>query len=75
MANMIYPVRVKLVSPDPAERPTLVDEFKVSASNVDAARRLVTEKIKKSGRDIRSLSFSPDPEPTGGVVYVVSARK
>lgn len=68
---MRYPVKVFEVLPDRAAKPQLVQELEVVASNLELVRKLVVEKMDKLGKEVRSLSFSPHPEPRGSVVVYV----
>ncbi len=76
---MKYPVKVFEVPP-PVNgvhgKPRLIREFDVMASNLEKVRRMVLQKIHLSDHDLRSLSFSPLPEPHGSViVHVMQPRE
>ncbi len=79
MLAMRYPVRVYEVKvmrghAGPPPKPELVQEFEVRASNLEAVRKLVVHKLEQLGKEMRSLSFSPSPEPTGSVVVYVKSN-
>jgi len=76
---MNYPVKVYEI--DKAKRgaepakPRLMEDFQVVAKTVDHCRRTVEQKLQKKGMTIRSLSFSPDPEPKGSIIVYVFTRE
>lgn len=79
---MRYPVKIYEVGTArdgryQLSKPQLVQEFNVTATNLEAVRKSVESKLKEQGREIRSLSFSPQPAPNGSVVVYVkdSPRK
>ena len=44
----------------PTDKPKPVTPFEVSGSNHDAVRDAVRAEIEQQGREVRSISFSPD---------------
>ena len=75
MGGMKYPVRVYEVerTTGAPEKPTpaLKTEFEVIASSLENCRRIVKEKLAEEGYQLRTLSFSPEPEPYGSVIVYV----
>ena len=75
MGGMKYPVRVYEVERTAGafEKPTpsLKTEFEVIATSLESCRRIVKEKLAEESYQLRTLSFSPDPEPYGSVIVYV----
>ncbi len=70
---MKYPVRVYEVerTTGAPEKPRFMTEFLIFAPTLEKCRKLVIDKLDKSGHELRTLSFSPDPAPHGSVVCYV----
>ena len=63
------------------QKPQLIKEFDVIARTVEGCRQVVKIKLDRQenvfkGKELRPLSFSPEPAPHGSVlVYVQKARQ
>lgn len=71
MGSMKYPVRVYEVGRTAGAPATEKTKFEVIASSLESCRQIVMDKIAKEGFQLRTLSFSPDPEPYGSVIVYV----
>ncbi len=78
---MRYPVKVYDVPP-PREidgrliqqKPKLMREFDIYAGNLEKCRRKIKEKVDKQenmfkGKELRTVSFGPDSNPLGVMVF------
>ena len=72
---MNYRVRVyeidRQVRGGPVPTGQLAKEFDMMAKNVDLCRRGIERRFQDEGRVIRTVSFSPDPEPHGSVIVYI----
>ncbi len=71
MGSMKYPVRVYEVGRTAGAPATKKTDFEVIASSLESCRQIVKAKVAEEGFDLRTLSFSPDPEPLGSVIVYV----
>ena len=80
---MRYPVSVyevplprKVGSTPVRDKPRMVKSFDVKASTVDKARKQVLEMVKNGehvfrNKDLRSISVSPNPQPSGSLIVYI----
>lgn len=69
---MKIPVRLYEVERStPGGKPKLVRDFQVVAPRIEQCRKMVTDKVRGEGYEIRALSVSPDPKPSGSILVYV----
>lgn len=72
---MKIPVRLYEVDRTAGAKPRHARDFSIIAPSNEQVRKMVMEKIRGEGYELRAVSFSPDPSPTGSMIVYVFTKE
>jgi hypothetical protein len=72
---MKIPVKLYEVDRATGAKPKFTRDFSIIAPTIELCRKMVLEKIRGEGYTLRTISFSPNPAPTGSVIVYVFTKE